>query len=195
KIEPARCRTFDRKRIAGGHPKRRMGCLRRRRFDHDVLEMPKTALVREARSRGPASPHDPEGFLETCLGLVGGDLKSLELVVAISFADAEIEPALRKKIERCRFLGEQHRVVPWRHDDGGAKAKRLRAHGQRGEQHQGRGNLVPAAKMVLDREARVKAKRFGFDIEIEELKKALASFRAKSGPIRLRRTEQTETHS
>jgi hypothetical protein len=41
----------------------------------------------------------------------------------------------------------------------------------------------------------VKTERLCFDIEIEELKKALAGFRAKSGPIRLRRTEQTETHS
>ena len=40
KIEPARCRTFDRMRIAGGNPKRRMGCLSRGRLDHDVLEMP-----------------------------------------------------------------------------------------------------------------------------------------------------------
>ena len=85
--------------------------------------------------------------------------------------------AFRKKIERRRFLGEQHRIVPWRHDDGGAEAKRLCAHGQRDKQHQGRGNLVPAAEMMLDREARVKAKRFGFDIEIEEFKKALAGFR------------------
>jgi hypothetical protein len=49
--------------------------------------------------------------------------------------------------------------------------------------------------MVFNRETRMKAERFGFDIEIEELKKALAGFRAKSGPVRLRRTEQTETHS
>jgi hypothetical protein len=73
--------------------------------------------------------------------------------VAISFADAKIEASLRKKIERCRFLSEQHRVVPWRHDNCGTETKRLRAHGQRGKQHQGRRNLIPAAEMVLDREA------------------------------------------
>src|SRR5262249_54828561 len=121
KIKTARCRAFDRMRIARSYPKRRMRCLGRWRLDHDVLEMPETALVREALSRGPAAPHDLEGFLETCFGLVGSDLKSLELAVAISFADAEIEPTFRKKIERRRFLGEQDRIMPWRHDDGGAE--------------------------------------------------------------------------
>jgi hypothetical protein len=48
--------------------------------------------------------------------------------------------------------------------------------------------------MMLDRETRVKAERLSFNIEIEVFKKALAGFRAKSRPIRFRRTEQTETH-
>ena len=167
----------------------------RRRLDHNILEMPKATLVREALARGPGPRHHLKGFLETRFGLFGRDLKSLELAVAVAFADAEIEPALRKEIERCRFFGEQHRIVPRRHDDCRAEPKRLRAHGQRGEQHQGRRDLIPAAEMVLNREARVKAERLGLDIEIEEVEKTLAGFRAKSGPIRLRRTEQTETHS
>ena len=171
------------------------GRLSRGRLDHYILEMPEAALVRETLPRRPGSPHDFERFLETRFGFFGRDLKSFELAVAISFADAEIEPALREKIERCRFLGEQHRVVPRRHDDGRTETKRLRAHGQSGKQHQCRRHLIPAAEMVFNRETRMKAERLGFDIEIEELKKALAGFRAKSGPIRLRRTEQTETHS
>jgi hypothetical protein len=152
------------------------GGLRRGRLDDNVLEMPEATLVREALPRRPASPHDFEGFLETRFGFFGRDLKSFELAVAISLADAEIEPALREKIERCRFLGEQHRVVPRRHDDGRTETKRLRAHGQSGEQHQCRGNLIPATEMVFNRETRMKAERLGFDIEIEKLKKTLARF-------------------
>src|SRR6185295_6955620 len=96
KVEPARRGSFDRMRIAGSDPKRRMRGLRRRRFDDDILEMPKAALVRKTLSRGPGSPHEFERFLETRFGFFGGDLKPFELAVAISFADAEIEPALRK---------------------------------------------------------------------------------------------------
>ncbi len=100
-----------------------------------------------------------------------------------------------QKIERRRLLGEQHRIVPRQHDDGRTETKRLRAHGQSGEQHQGRGNLIPAAEMVFNRKARVKAERLGLDIKIEEIKKALTGFRTKSRQICLWRTEQTETHS
>src|SRR4029079_3618660 len=116
---------------------------------------------REPLPLRPSSPHDFEGFLETRFGFFGRDLKSFELAVAISLADAEIEPALRKKIKRCRFLGEQHRVVPRRHDDGRTETKRLRAHSQSGQQHQGRGNLIPAAEMVFNRETYITTDKLG----------------------------------
>src|SRR5262245_3243975 len=130
-----------------------MRLLHRWRLDDDVLEMPEPALVRKTLARRPRARHNLDGLVEARFRFVRRNLKALELAVPITFADAQIEAAMREKIERCRFFSEQHRIVPWRHDHRGAQAQSSCAHGQRTEQHQRRGYLVPAAEMVLDREA------------------------------------------
>jgi hypothetical protein len=100
----------------------------------------------------------------------------------------------RTQIERRRLFGQQHRIVARRHHGGRAKPQRRRAHRQRGLEHQRRGHLVPAAEMVLDRKARMEAERFGFDIEVEIVKKATAGLWTEARNIGFGRTEQTETH-
>ena len=168
--------------------------MRRRRLDHDVLEMPEAAVVREALARGPRLRHHRNGLLEARLGLVRRDLKALELAVAVALADAEIEAAAGDQIERRRLLGEQHRIVPRQHDHRRAKPQRFGAHGGRHQQHQGRRHLVPAGEMMLDQKARLKAERLGLDIEIEIVAKTLAALRGQIVAVGLRRTEQTEFH-
>ena len=92
-VEAARGGAADRGFAAGGHPQRRMRFLRRRRFDHDVLEMPEAAVVGEALAGRPRPRHHCNGLLEARLGLFGRDLKTLELAVPVALADAEIETA------------------------------------------------------------------------------------------------------
>ena len=130
-IEAARGGAADRLFAAGRHPQRRMRLLRRRRLDHDVLEMPEAAVVREALARGPRLRHHRNGLLEARLGLVRRDRKTLELAVAVALADAEIEAAAGDQIERRRLLGEQYRIVPRQHDHRRAEPQRLGAHGGR----------------------------------------------------------------
>ena len=70
--------------------------LRGRRLDHDVFEMPETALMREALARGPSTRHDLDRFLEPRLRLFRRNLKALEFAVPVALADAEIEPTARR---------------------------------------------------------------------------------------------------
>src|SRR5262249_34318841 len=83
-------------------------------------------------------------------------------------ADTKIEAAAGKQIQRRGLFRQQHRIVPWRHDDCRAKPQRRRSHRQCSEQHQRRRYLVPSAEMMLNGKTGVKAERLGFDIEIEE---------------------------
>ena len=108
-----------------------MRLLRRRRLDHDVLEMPEAAVVGEALARRPRPRHHRDRLLEARLGLFRRDLKTLELAVPVALADAEIEAAAGDQIERRRLLGEQHRIVPGQHHHRRAEPQRLGAHGGR----------------------------------------------------------------
>src|SRR5579862_618406 len=168
--------------------------LRRRRLDDDVLEMPEAAVVGEALARRPRPRHHRNGLLETRLGFFRRDRKTLELAVPVAFADAEIETAAGDQIKRRRLLGEQHRIVPWQHDDRRAEPQRRGAHGGRHQQHQGRRHLVPAGEMMLDQKARLKAERLGLDVEIEIIAKPLPGFRRQIVAVALRRAEQAKFH-
>ncbi len=185
----------DRGFAAGRDPERRMRLLRRRRLDHDVVELPEFSAVREALARRERLGHHLDRFLEPRLGLLRWNAEAGELVVPVALADAEIEPAAGDQIERRRLLGQQHRIVPGQHDDGGAKPQRGGAHGERGLQHQGGGDLVPAGEMVLDQEARAIAQRLGLDRVVEIVAEALPGFRAEVLGAGLRRAENSELHA
>ena len=171
-----------------------MRALRRRRLHDDILEVPEPALVGKSLARRPRTRHDLDGLVEARLGLVRRNLEASELAVPVTLADTEIEAATGKKVERCRLFREQHWIVPGRNDHRGTQTQCRCAHCQRAKQHQGRGHLVPAAEMMLDRETRMKAKRLGLDVEIEIVEKSAPCLGTKSGSIGLRRTEQTKTH-
>ena len=68
--------------------------------------MPEAALVREPLPCRPGTDYHLNRFLETRLGLFGRDLKALEFAVAITFANAKIEPSGRQEIERGGILSK-----------------------------------------------------------------------------------------
>ena len=71
-IEAAPRGAPDRYLAAGRDPERRMWLLRRRRLDHDVVELPELPAVGEALARHERLGHHLDGFLETRLGLFRG---------------------------------------------------------------------------------------------------------------------------
>ena len=82
KAEAASGGTPDRGFAAGGDPERRMGLLRRRRLDYDVVEGPEFAAVGKALARGPCPPDDFECLLEPRVGLLARNAEAAKLVVA-----------------------------------------------------------------------------------------------------------------
>jgi hypothetical protein len=74
-----------------------------RRLDQDVVEPPEAAVVREALLRSPCFGDDRKRLFEARIGLLERDRETPELVVAITLADAEIEPASdrRSKVAAC----------------------------------------------------------------------------------------------
>jgi len=68
-----------------------VGPLGRRRLDHDVLEAPEAAAVREAGALLPGSRDDLEGLVEACPRLRRLNPETVELAVPVTLADAEVE--------------------------------------------------------------------------------------------------------
>src|SRR6187401_813989 len=100
----------DRVGLARRHPDRRMRLLPCRRLDHDVLEIPVLAVMREALVAGPRLHDHGQRLLEAGVGLTNGNAEARELVVAIALADAEFEPPAGQEIDRRGLLGEQYRI-------------------------------------------------------------------------------------
>jgi len=67
--------------------------LRRRRLDHDVVELPVFSAVGERLVSGPRLKDHSERLVEPRVGFLHRHAKAGELVVAIALADAEIEAA------------------------------------------------------------------------------------------------------
>src|SRR5262249_5448960 len=127
-------------------------------------------------------------------GLLHRNAKTAELVMAVALADAEIEPAAGNQIKGGGLLCKQHPIVPGQHDDGAAQTKPRGAHGERGLQPQGGGDLVPAREMVLDQEAGTKAKRLCLDRVIKIFAEPLPGLGAEIVAVGLCRAEYAELH-
>jgi len=64
--------------------------------------------------------------------------------------------------------------VPGQHEDGGADTKTRGARRQEGQQRQRRRELADAGEVMLGHEARIKAKRLGLDIGLDEIEETFA---------------------
>src|SRR6516165_1044788 len=117
-----------------------------------------------------------------------------EQIVAVTFADSEIEPALRQEVQGRGLLGQEHWIVPRQHHYGSAEPQRRGARREPRQQGEGGRDLVPAGEVVLNQERAVVAKRFRFDVEIDEVMKALAHRRAGTRAAGLRRTKNSKPH-
>ncbi len=144
--------------------------------------------------RGPGLDDQLEPFLEARVGLLDRNAEARELVVAIALADAEFEPAAGEQIDGGGLLGEQHRIVPREHDDGGAEAERLGARRDPGQQVQRGRDLAEAGEMMLDHEGRVIAQRLGLDVVFDVVLEALTAVEVGAAALRLRAAEQSEFH-
>ena len=181
----------------GAHPERRVRPRRRRRLDDDVVELPELALVAELLVAGESLGDDRHRLVEAFVGLLHRHRKPGELVVAIALADAEIEPPAGQQVESRRLLGQQHRVVPRQHQDGGAEPQGRGARTEPGQQVEAGGDLAEPGEMMLDDKGRVIAERLGLDIVLDPLAEALAAvgeLRAGLRPLSLGAAEQSKPH-
>ena len=194
KIEAAFGNVADRALAAGAHPDLRVRLLRRWRLDDDVVEPPVLAVMREALLRRPRLQQHLERFLEPRVGFLHRHVEAGEFVVAIAFADAEIEPPARQQVQRRRLLGQQHGIVPGQHDHRGAQPQRSRACAEPGQQVQRRRDLAEAGEMMFHDEGAVKAKRLGFDVVFDEVTKSLGAVELAAAAPRRGAAEQSKPH-
>ena len=154
--------------------------------------------MRERLVRGPRLDDNVEAFVKARAGLVHIDAKAAKLIVAITAADAEIEPAAGKQVERRRLFGEQYRIVPGQHDDRRAEAQCAGARAKPGEQVQRRRNLAIAREVVFDDKGRTKTECLRLDIVFDEIAEPLGAVELSGictgGAPRRRVAEQPELH-
>ena len=84
--------------------------------------------------------------------------------------------------------------MPGQHHHGSPEPQRRGARCEPCQQGERCRDLVPAGEVVLDQERAVIAKRFRFDVEINEIMKALAHGNAGTRAAGLRRTKNSEPH-
>ena len=114
--------------------------------------------------------------------------------MAVAFADSEIEPAAREKIQGRNLLGKQHRIVPWQHKNRRAEAKARRTSRDKGQEGESRRDLADASKVMLGHEARMETERFGLDVGLDEIEEALGARRDVGQPRRRGAAEQSKSH-
>src|SRR5262249_48927687 len=148
-------------------PDRWVRRLRRGRLDDDVVEVPEAPVVGEPLARRPRSEQHGERLLEARAGLRSLDVEASELGVAVSLADTQVETTIREHVPRRRLTGEPRRVVPRQHDHAGPQADRRRVRRDAGLQYQRRGDLTPAAEVVLDQERGFEPQGLGLDVELD----------------------------
>ena len=136
--------------------------------------------MRKALLGGPGFDDHVERLVEARIGFRDRHAETVKLVVAVAFADTEIEPPAGEKIDGRRLLGKQHRIVPRQHQHRGAEPQCLGLRRQPGEQRETGGNLAEAGEMMLDQKGRMVAEPLGLDIVVDELLIALAGIHVGS---------------
>jgi hypothetical protein len=123
-----------------------------------------------------------------------GTCEARELVVAVTFAHSQIEPAAREQVQGRNLLRKQHRVVPWQHENRRAEAKARRARRDKGQEGESGRDLADAGKVMLGHEARMETERFGFDVGFDEIEEALGARRHVGQPRCCGTAEQSKSH-
>ena len=118
-VMPAGGDLADTLGMAGALPERRMRLLVGRWLDDDVVELPVLAVERKPFVRGPGFGDDVDRFFEAGAGILHRNAEAGEFVVAIAFANAEIEAPAGQQVDRRGLFGQQHRIVPGQHQHRG----------------------------------------------------------------------------
>src|SRR5262245_12166708 len=171
-----------------------MRLLRCRGLDDDLLEGPVRASMREGCAGGPRLDDHVDGLLEAGIGLLHRHTKAGELIVPVTLADTEIEPAPGQEIEGCRLLRQQHGIVPRQYCYCRAQSQPARAGAKPGQQVERGRYLTEAGEMVLDDEGAVQAKRLGLDVVVDEIPEPLAAVELGAPATCRGTTEEAEFH-
>ena len=97
-VVPAGGDLADALGVARALPERRVWLLVGRRLHDDVVELSVFAVERETFVRDPGLRDDVDGFLEPSAAFFHRNAEAGEFVVAVAFADAEIEPSAGQQI-------------------------------------------------------------------------------------------------
>jgi hypothetical protein len=171
-----------------------MRLLRCRGLDDDLLEGPVRASMREGLAGGPRFHDHVDGLLEAGIGFLHRHTETGELIVPVTLADPEIEPAPRQEIEGCRLFRQQHGIVPRQYCYCRAQSQPARAGTKPGQQVE-RGRYLPeAGEMVLDDEGAVEAERLGLDVVVDEIPEPLAAVELGAPATCRSTTEEAEFH-
>jgi len=114
--------------------------------------------------------------------------------VPIPLPDTEVDPAAGQEIEGRDLLGQQHRIVPWQRDHGGAEPQGLRPRSHPRQKVQRGRDLTEAGEVVLDDERALVAERLGLDVVLDELAEPGAAVDVDPAPLGLGAPEEPETH-
>src|SRR5258708_2691386 len=98
------------------------------RTDLDFRNLVVLAVEREALLRKSLADDD-RAFDEAIARFLHVDAKAVVFDRRGAAPEAEDRPAARDDIEQCDLLRDLNRVMPWQHDDRGAKLHALRTAG------------------------------------------------------------------
>ncbi len=167
-------------------------CLRRLR--NGIVERPVFSYLRKSFFRRPRLQQDFLGFLEARIGFRDRHVETDEFVVAIPFANPEIQPPAGQQVQRRRLFRQQNRIVPRQHDHRRAQAQRCGAGTEPGQEREGGGDLAEAGEVVPHDESAMEARCFDFDVVFDEAAEPLGAVEFPLGAARGGAAEQTEQH-
>ena len=125
------------------------------------------------------------------LAVLARDAVGLEVGYLVRGAEAEEDPAAADPVEHDRVLGEPHRMVQRRRQDGGSEADPLRSLQQCGADEQRRDERAAAGLVELGQEDGVEAGLLGDGDRLPQLVEELRQVEL----LHLDRQDQAEAHA
>ena len=129
------------------------------RRDAHITDLEALALEVDGLAR-PGLADDRHRLLDQARALLQFTPELCELVGAVADADAKVEAPAGEQRQRCRVLGDTHRVVQGQDHQVGADAHALGARTDGSGDHQRRGCVAVGAEMVFREPHRVEAQHF-----------------------------------